>query len=451
MAQIPVAVSVSPSSLTISGTTQVSATISWTFPTLPEGSTITSCLLSGTATASMSKGSATLTLDGMSITSGSSFYRDVGAKNSATIAAIGGNKNASGTVTFSNLTCTIVYETISPQYTVTFMDWDGTILKTEEVEAGGSATAPSNPTREGYNFIGWNTNFSNVTSDLTVTALYQEISNKQLKVKENGLWVPITSVYKKINNSWIIQNDIEPLFSSTRYVRGEIIINPDISVPEPDDTGIPTAVLYSDGTLVFSNNENTDSSLGKVRTTYTGWDKEEYQFSGDVPWKDNQDRIIKVYFNVCKATSMRSWFYYFPNLTEIDFGNFYSKNVTSMELTFYMNKQLTSILNLEKLDTSNVTMMRSTFLNCSSLSSINVSNFNTSKVVNMQSMFSGCSSLTTLDLSSFDMSNVTNNDGMFYGCTNLQTIYARTEADAEKFRTSTNFPANATVIVGKPN
>ncbi|MBO5345434.1 MAG: VCBS repeat-containing protein [Paludibacteraceae bacterium] len=59
-------------------------------------------------------------------------------------------------------------------YTVTFQDWDGTILKTEQVEQGQSATAPTNPTREGYTFIGWDTEFSNVQSDLLVKALYVE-------------------------------------------------------------------------------------------------------------------------------------------------------------------------------------------------------------------------------------------------------------------------------------
>ncbi len=57
-------------------------------------------------------------------------------------------------------------------YIVTFKDWDGTVLKTEEVEQGQSATAPTDPTRENYTFIGWDKEFSNVQSDLIVTAQY---------------------------------------------------------------------------------------------------------------------------------------------------------------------------------------------------------------------------------------------------------------------------------------
>ena len=59
-------------------------------------------------------------------------------------------------------------------YTVTFVDYDGTTLKTEEAEEGKSATAPDAPTREHYTFKEWDTDFSNVTSDLTVTAVYEE-------------------------------------------------------------------------------------------------------------------------------------------------------------------------------------------------------------------------------------------------------------------------------------
>lgn len=57
-------------------------------------------------------------------------------------------------------------------FTVTFVDFDGTVLKTETVESGKSATAPADPTRTGYAFAGWDAAFDNITGDLTVTATY---------------------------------------------------------------------------------------------------------------------------------------------------------------------------------------------------------------------------------------------------------------------------------------
>ncbi len=59
-------------------------------------------------------------------------------------------------------------------YTVTFADWDGTVISTVEVEEGCAASAPADPVRAGYRFIGWDGDFSFVTEDITVTAMYEE-------------------------------------------------------------------------------------------------------------------------------------------------------------------------------------------------------------------------------------------------------------------------------------
>ena len=63
-------------------------------------------------------------------------------------------------------------------YTVVFKNWDGTVLKTEQVEEGKSATAPATPVREAdesntYEFIGWSEDFSEVTSDMEVIAQFK--------------------------------------------------------------------------------------------------------------------------------------------------------------------------------------------------------------------------------------------------------------------------------------
>ncbi|MBO6061588.1 MAG: InlB B-repeat-containing protein, partial [Clostridia bacterium] len=60
-------------------------------------------------------------------------------------------------------------------HTVNFYDWDGTLLSTQQVEDGAAAVAPEDPVREGYNFLGWDADFSCVTGDLNVTALYEAI------------------------------------------------------------------------------------------------------------------------------------------------------------------------------------------------------------------------------------------------------------------------------------
>ncbi|MFA7126596.1 MAG: InlB B-repeat-containing protein, partial [Bacilli bacterium] len=58
-------------------------------------------------------------------------------------------------------------------FTVDFYDYDNTLLKSQGVNYQGSATAPTNPTRTGYEFTGWSVDFTNITANLTVNAVYE--------------------------------------------------------------------------------------------------------------------------------------------------------------------------------------------------------------------------------------------------------------------------------------
>ena len=175
--------SCNPSSISVTGKTNGSGTISWSLPTVPAGGTINSCKLTGTCTITDSANKpATVTVNGTSVSSGVAFTINLGTGNttsSVAVAATGPHKNTKSTITFSNLVYTVDYET-NITHTVIFKDWDGTTLKTETVKEGSSATAPTNPTRVGYRFIGWDKDFSSITSDLTVTAQYKEIIEKAI-------------------------------------------------------------------------------------------------------------------------------------------------------------------------------------------------------------------------------------------------------------------------------
>ena len=72
-----------------------------------------------------------------------------------------------------NATYMATYSSAKNSYTVTFVDYDGTELKVETVEYGQAATPPANPVRENYYFMGWDSDFSFVTEDMTVTATYK--------------------------------------------------------------------------------------------------------------------------------------------------------------------------------------------------------------------------------------------------------------------------------------
>ena len=63
-------------------------------------------------------------------------------------------------------------------YKVRFIDFDGTILKTEFVDSGNSATAPTTPTHDLLTFQEWNNEFSVITRDLDVGATYRTTDGK---------------------------------------------------------------------------------------------------------------------------------------------------------------------------------------------------------------------------------------------------------------------------------
>lgn len=74
--------------------------------------------------------------------------------------------------TTSDLTVTALYDDIN--FTVTFIGYGGEVLDAQTVVYGFPAKEPSPPNIEGKKFIGWNKDFAKITSDLTVTAQYGE-------------------------------------------------------------------------------------------------------------------------------------------------------------------------------------------------------------------------------------------------------------------------------------
>ena len=117
---------------------------------------------------------------------------------------------------------------------------------------------------------------------------------------------------------------------------------------------------------------------------------------GVVAWLDGtifkvstQRTGVKVKFH----DNSNSLFYWCENLTNIDFSN---------------------------VDTSNVTDMMSMFEQCAGLTTLDLSNFNTSNVTDMSYMFDGCSNLQAIYVSNlWNISNVTSSDYMFNGCNSL--------------------------------
>ncbi len=171
-----------------------------------------------------------------------------------------------------NLVVTANY--VSNSHTVTFVDWDDTVLKTETVEHGKAATAPADPERKGYTFTGWDVAFDNITGNLTVTAQYTintytvefRDATGVLKVINVTLGSTVREVLseEEIDN---IENSVRDVYGYTvmRDDNGSVVWNKDLNDPIVESTVIEArynrdmslttsvTVVKVDGTKPYDN------------------------------------------------------------------------------------------------------------------------------------------------------------------------------------------------------
>lgn len=108
----------------------------------------------------------------------------------------------------------------------------------------------------------------------------------------------------------------------------------------------------------------------------------------------------------------------FHNVEEMNLENLNTSQVTNMSQMFDNCYNLTK-LDVSSFDTSKVERMQEMFNQCTNLTSLHLGNLNTSRVWNMMKMFRSCRNLISLDLSGLDTSGVMYMDSMFEGCSKL--------------------------------
>ena len=173
----------------------------------------------------------------------------------------------------------------------------------------------------------------------------------------------------------------------------------DISVP----SGYSEITIdnSSNNTYFCKTNDTLTQGLEYVNGQYTyGYMKEGHNSSSGLAWSDISNDGWGVQLTDKASTDA---------ITSKICSYINNKPLVSAAGTF--NKSKATILNLEGLNTSNITNMNGMFSN-TQITALDVSKFNTSNVKDMGWMFSG-SQATTLDLSNFNTSNVTNMEGMF--------------------------------------
>lgn len=72
----------------------------------------------------------------------------------------------------SSITIVAKYRVAPSSHTITFVNYDNSVISEQVVPRGGKAVLPATPQREGYFFTGWSGAFDNVLSDNIVTATF---------------------------------------------------------------------------------------------------------------------------------------------------------------------------------------------------------------------------------------------------------------------------------------
>lgn len=229
-----------------------SGNISWTIPSIPEGAIINSCTLTGIATASNSNVTS-IKVNNQTVsvsTSGASFSINLGTDTSISSVATSATKSgySAYNVKFTNMTYTIDY---SIYYTVNFKDYNGNVLKTDTVLSGSRATAPSNPTRDGYTFTGWQPAITTViNADTDFVAQYEKNLTVTITQNKGGYFTYNNQNYEG-NNTFTVSPgssmDID-IYANNNYSIYTMTIN---------------------GSSEQLNTSSYSTSIGNIQTDYT--------------------------------------------------------------------------------------------------------------------------------------------------------------------------------------
>ena len=290
-------------------------------------------------------------------------------------------------------------ETETVTFTVTFKNADGTVLDVQEVPQGGSATAPTQPTMnstadKSYTFKEWSADFSNVQSNLTITAVYTEsVRQYSVTFKDNAGNILTSS---QVDYNGYAQEPTLNLSDSqgfigwykdseclTEYVFGEDTVTTDMEIyAKLTDVSMLTFTLKDDSTY-------------EVTSALTEFEGEIY-----IPYK---------YKNAIVSSIGEQAFYYCSGITNIEIPQSIS---TISNGAFAGCSSLTSIELPDQLSS----LGSAAFQNCSNITSIVIPETITALPTNI---FLNCSNLAYVTLHE----KITAiNDYAFKGCRNLESL-----------------------------
>lgn len=255
----------------------------------------------------------------------------------------------------------------------------------------------------------------NLSEVLTSVGLVGEVTNVEIS---NPSFVSVENV----NGTFVVRalkafDTTERMTVTINGVDYVIVVTDDPAEEHtPQDAVVGTdayAVLYDSNVLVFQKGNTAIEDYGNI---VQSWE-------------------VKAFYDDPTTTSAVEK----PEWTGDDYKTTFSsvifydnlKGMTDIS-GFFSNCTMTEVVNINRWDTSTVTLASGVFSGCTELLSIDISSFNTSHITNMTGLFNGAAKLETITANGFDLSAIPVSSGESYltnfiagwfgGCTSLKTI-----------------------------
>ena len=212
------------------------------------------------------------------------------------------------------------YDSVVNQYTVSFLDWDGTVLQSTMVNYGDMPSYEGTPSREAtaqytYSFVGWDKELTAVTKAQTYTAQYSTTLNQykitfldwdetvlqstmvnygEMPVYEGTPSREATVQYTYTFTGW--DKELTAVTQAQTYVAqyDEALTQYAVTFLDWDETVLQsTMVNYGD----MPSYEGTPSRAATAQYTYTftGWDKEFKKVTRAQTYTAQYDSIVNQY------------------------------------------------------------------------------------------------------------------------------------------------------------
>lgn len=166
------------------------------------------------------------------------------------------------------------------QYKVKFLWHDGTILKEMYVDAGTDALPPSAPMLEGFDFIGWDKQYTNITEDISLTTIYKIKSFTVKFIMPDGTLIGeaqtveygFSAIAPEIPDYYIEGvGDFATVYEFTEWDKSFVSITEDLTIKaiydsayskpvvvvefDKNNSNIVNLYIYSDGSFLLSGIE----------------------------------------------------------------------------------------------------------------------------------------------------------------------------------------------------